>query len=90
MDQAATRVAPADCRSYFGELGVRQSSAQITTHYEPRELEGRQVIAVTNLAPRRIAGFTSEVLVLGAMLPNGQGVILLRPDRQVRNGCPIA
>ncbi len=74
----------------FGELGVKQTSAQITTHYDPQTLKGRQVVAVTNIGSRRIAGFTSEVLVLGAVLPNDEGVILLRPDWDVPNGCPIA
>jgi tRNA-binding protein len=73
----------------FGELGVRTSSAQITMHYEPRELVGRQVVAVVNFPPRRIAGFASEVLVLGAVPREGE-VILLAPDRPVANGARIA
>ena len=73
----------------FGaELGVRRSSAQITTHYSLVELVGRQVVAVTNIGTRRIAGFTSEVLVLGAM-PTAHDVILLAPDRVVANGTRI-
>jgi tRNA-binding protein len=65
----------------FGpELGERVSSAQLTITYpDPRELVGRQVVAVTNFPPRRIAGFKSEVLVLGAMGDDGD-VFLLRPD----------
>ena len=63
----------------FGaEVGVKRSSAQIT-HYSRDELEGRLVVAVVNFPPRRIAGFASEVLVLGALDP-GKGVVLLRPD----------
>lgn len=73
----------------FGpELGVRRSSAQITTHYTPETLVGRQVIAVTNIGTRKIAGFTSEVLVLGAM-PGPTEVVLLNPDHPVPNGTRI-
>jgi tRNA-binding protein len=73
----------------FGDLGVKRSSAQITTHYSPEQLIGRQIIAAVNLGSRRIAGFTSEVLVLGAM-PQSHEVILLQPDRPVANGTRIA
>ena len=67
----------------FGaELGVRRSSAQLTVHYRPEELIGRQVVAVVNIGTRRIAGFTSEVLVLGAM-PTETEVVLLAVDRRV-------
>jgi tRNA-binding protein len=63
----------------FGpEVGVKRSSAQIT-HYTRDELLGRTVVAVVNFPPRRIAGFPSEVLVLGAMDPQ-KGVVLLTPD----------
>lgn len=73
----------------FGEaLGVRRSSAQLTVHYTPATLVGRQVVAVTNIGTRRIAGFTSEVLVLGAM-PDVTEVVLLRPDRPVPDGTRI-
>lgn len=73
----------------FGpELGRRQSSAQLTTHYRPDLLVGRQVVAVTNIGERRIAGFTSQVLVLGAM-PTPSEVVLLGPDHAVANGTRI-
>jgi tRNA-binding protein len=73
----------------FGpELGVRQSSAQLTVHYTPPDLIGRQVVAVVNFPPRRIAGYESEVLVLGAM-PTAQEVILLKADKPVANGTAI-
>ena len=73
----------------FGpELGVRRSSAQLTVHYRPEELIGRQVVAVVNIGTRRIAGFTSEVLVLGAM-PTETEVMLLAVDRPVANGTRI-
>jgi tRNA-binding protein len=73
----------------FGpELGVRRSSAQLTVHYEPEQLVGRQVVAVVNIGTRRIAGFTSEVLVLGAM-PDERTVVLLGADRPVEDGTRI-
>lgn len=70
----------------FGpELGVRRSSAQLTQLYTPEELVGRLVIAVVNLAPRRIGPFVSEVLTLG--VPDASGaVVLLGPDRDVPPG----
>ncbi|MBW8269688.1 tRNA-binding protein [Caldovatus aquaticus] len=66
-------------------LGVRRSSAQLTTHYTPDRLIGRQVLAVVNFPPRRIAGFESEVLVLGVPDENG-AVVLIRPDFKVPDG----
>ena len=73
----------------FGaELGVRRSSAQITTHYTPEQLVGRQVVAVVNIGERKIAGFTSQVLVLGAM-PSETEVVLLGPGHAVENGTRI-
>jgi tRNA-binding protein len=63
----------------FGEeIGLKRSSAQIT-HYSQSDLEGRLVIGVVNLSPRRVGPFVSEVLVLGALDPE-KGVMLLRPD----------
>ena len=73
----------------FGnEVGVKSSSAQIT-HYTREDLEGRLVVGVVNFPPRRIAGFESEVLVLGA-LDDEKGVVLLRPDEDVALGDRIA
>jgi tRNA-binding protein len=71
----------------FGpELGERVSSAQLTVTYpDPSRLVGRQVVAVVNFPPRRIAGFQSEVLVLGAMGDDGE-VFLLRPDPDANEG----
>jgi len=70
----------------FGpELGVKKSSAQITRHYTPEALVGKQVIAVVNFPPRQIGPMISEVLVLG--LPDEDGeVVLLGPDRSVPIG----
>jgi tRNA-binding protein len=73
----------------FGsELGVKRSSAQLTVHYTPEQLVGRQVVAAVNLGPRRIAGFNSEVLVLGGM-PTPTEVVLLALERPVANGTRI-
>jgi tRNA-binding protein len=72
----------------FGpEIGTKRSSAQIT-HYSRGQLEGSLVVGVVNLAPRIIARFKSEVLVLGALDEN-EGVVLLRPDKQVALGSKI-
>ena len=69
----------------FGEeIGTKKSSAQITQHYSPEELVGRQVLAVVNFPPRQIADFMSEVLVLGTYSEGG--VVLIRPDKDVQNG----
>lgn len=73
----------------FGNAGIKHSSAQITRRYEPDQLIGRQVVAVVNFPPRRIAGFKSEVLVLGG-IPQDGDVVLLKPDEPVENGTPIA
>jgi tRNA-binding protein len=70
----------------FGlEVGTRKTSAQLTAHYEPEGLVGRQVIAVVNFPPKRIAGFESEVLVLGVSDGDGE-VVLLSPDHDVPPG----
>jgi tRNA-binding protein len=72
----------------FGtEIGIKRSSAQIT-HYPAESLVGRQVVGVVNFPPKRIAGFPSEVLVLGAM-DEQKGVVLLEPDDEVELGSAI-
>ncbi|HXI34211.1 MAG TPA: tRNA-binding protein [Gemmatimonadales bacterium] len=73
----------------FGELGVKTSSAQITTHYRKEELQQRLVIAVVNFPPRQIADFFSEVLTLGVIQAEGD-VVLVGPDRDVPLGLRIA
>jgi len=74
----------------FGpDLGIRHSSGQYTVNYTPQDMVGRQVIAVVNFPPRRIAGFMSEVLVLAAPDPRGAHV-LLAVERPVPNGGRIS
>ena len=76
----------------IGPIGIKQSSAQLTTYYTPEDLVGQLVLAVVNFPPRKIAGFRSEVLVLG--LP-GEGiarqgsVVLLKPERPVELGARV-
>ncbi len=70
----------------FGpKVGTRKTSAQLTAHYEPEGLVGRQVLAVVNFPPKRIAGFESEVLVLGVPDEHNE-VVLLSPDHRVPPG----
>lgn len=74
----------------FGpEIGIKSSSAQITKRYKVDEIIGKQIIGIVNFPPRRIAGFKSEVLVLGGVPEKGD-VILLKPDTEIPNGTPIA
>lgn len=72
----------------FGGLGVKKSSAQITVHYTPEELTGKQVVAVVNFPPKQIANFISECLVLGIYDENND-VVLLSPGKPVPNGLKI-
>ena len=70
----------------FGaEIGIRRSSAQITRHYAPEQLVGKQVVAVVNFPPRQIGPFLSEVLTLG-MPDADSAVVLIAPDFKVPNG----
>ncbi len=73
---------------FGGDLGRKNSSAQITALYQPEDLVGRQVLAVVNFPPRQIANFFSEVLVLG--LESESGVVLLQPERAVENGTAVS
>lgn len=70
---------------FGGDIGVKKSSAQITKHYTPEALIGKQVLAVVNFPPRQIGKFMSEILVLG--MPDDEGdVVLITPDKPVPNG----
>lgn len=70
---------------FGGEIGEKKSSAQITKHYTPESVLGRDVLAVVNFPPRQIGKFMSEILVLG--LPDEEGeVVLITPDQSVPNG----
>lgn len=73
----------------FGPLGIRKSSAQITAHYTPEQLIGKQIVAVVNFPVKQIANFFSECLVLGAVEDNGE-IVLLQPTQSVENGLRIA
>jgi tRNA-binding protein len=73
----------------LGELGTRTSSAQLTALYQAGDLAGRLVLAVVNFPPRRIAGFSSQVLVLGVPVGSAQQVALVQPDRQVPPGTRV-
>jgi tRNA-binding protein len=70
---------------FGGEIGIKRSSAQLTTHYQPEDLVGRRVVAVVNFPPRQIGKFMSEVLTLGVPDVNG-AVVLLSPDLAVPDG----
>ena len=66
------------------KIGIKKSSAQITEVYKVEDLIGKQVLAVVNFPPRQIADFMSEILVLGTY--SEQGVVLITPDKVVKNG----
>ena len=74
----------------FGkEIGVKQSSAQITHYYNEENLKGKQVIGICNFPEKNIAGILSQVLILGAIDKEGK-VTLLHPSKKTENGLPIA
>ena len=74
----------------FGkEIGIKQSSAQITDYYNEEILKGKQVIGVCNFAEKNIAGVISQVLILGAIDQEGK-VVLVHPSQESENGLPIA
>ncbi|MCY9671912.1 chaperone CsaA [Bacillus pumilus] len=86
---AEARVPALKLKIDFGEeIGVKQSSAQLTKRYTAENLTGKQIVAVVNFPPRRIAGFKSEVLVLGG-IPSKEDVVLLAADEPVENGTKI-
>jgi tRNA-binding protein len=72
----------------FGALGIKKSSAQITTLYKKEALLNRQIVAVINFPNKQIASFMSECLVLGAV--DGKDVILLKPEEKVKNGSVVS
>jgi tRNA-binding protein len=72
----------------FGDLGIKKSSAQITTIYTKEELLGRQIVATINFPKKQIANFMSECLVMGAV--DGKDVILLKPEHKVKNGSTVS
>jgi len=72
----------------FGELGIKNSSAQVTTFYTKDDLLNKKIIAVVNFPPKQIADFISECLVLGVYDEN-KNVILLQPERTVTNGMKV-
>ncbi|MFC1565877.1 tRNA-binding protein [Candidatus Neomarinimicrobiota bacterium] len=73
----------------LGELGIKKSSAQITDLYQTTDLIGKQIVAIVNLLPKKIAEVTSEVLVLGADNKD-QAVILLEPQKNIPNGAKVS
>ena len=73
---------------FGGEIGVKRSSAQITAHYRPEDMLGRQVLGVVNFPPRQIGPFMSEVLVLGLHDAENK-VVLVGPERGVPNGARL-
>ncbi|WNH11670.1 tRNA-binding protein [Thalassobellus suaedae] len=72
----------------FGDLGIKKSSAQITTRYKKEDLLQKQIVAIVNFPKKQIAKFMSECLVLAAV--NGNDVILLNPENKVKNGSVVA
>jgi tRNA-binding protein len=72
----------------FGELGIKQSSAQITELYAKEDLLNRQIIAVVNFPPKKIANFISECLVMG-IYTEDNSVVLLQPERKTENGMRV-
>lgn len=72
----------------FGDLGIKKSSAQITTLYTKEELLERQIVAVVNFPKKQIANFMSECLVMGAV--NGNDVMLLKPEQKIKNGSTVS
>jgi tRNA-binding protein len=73
----------------FGEFGIKKTSAQITKIYKPEDLVGKQIVAVINFPPKQIANIMSECLLLGALEDHDE-VMIIQPERQVKNGTKIS
>ncbi len=73
----------------FGDLGIKKTSAQITQLYQPQELIDKQVVAVINFPPKQIANIMSECLILGAVNNDNDNVILIQPERGIKNGLRV-
>jgi tRNA-binding protein len=73
---------------FGGEMGIKKSSAQITVHYKPEELVGKQIVAVVNFPPKQIGPIKSEFLLTGFFDENG-AVVIARPERPVPNGAKL-
>ena len=73
----------------FGDLGIKKSSAQITSRYTLNDLLGKQILAVVNFPPKQIADFMSECLVLGVYANSEQDVVLIQPNFEVPNGSKL-
>ncbi|MCX7550211.1 tRNA-binding protein [Xanthomarina sp. F2636L] len=72
----------------FGDLGIKKTSAQITTLYKKEDLLDKQIVAVVNFPRKQIASFMSDCLILGAV--NAENVILLNPETKVKNGTTVS
>ncbi|MEL0652168.1 tRNA-binding protein [Algibacter sp. TI.3.09] len=72
----------------FGDLGIKKTSAQITTLYKKEDLIQKQIVAIVNFPKKQIANFMSECLVVGAV--DGKDVILLNPENKVKNGTTVS
>jgi len=72
----------------FGDLGVKKSSAQLTSLYSKKDLQNKKVIAIINFKPKQIANFISECLILG--IQNGKDVVLLQSQKNTKNGTKVS
>jgi tRNA-binding protein len=88
LDFPKARIPAYQLKIDFGSIGIKYSSAQLTSLYNKDELLNKQVLAVINFKPKQIANFQSECLVLGVQ--NGKDVVLLRADQEVKNGTQVS
>ena len=87
IDFEKARIPAYQLKIDFGSLGLKKSSAQITALYSKEDLIGKKILAIVNFAPKQIADFMSECLVLGVQ--NGKEVVLLHPSEKVNNGIQV-